>query len=521
MQIRGGSNVCACGCRMQAGRSAGPAPSWLFHGARPRFAAFAAGAVAATGQAPLGWWPLTLIGFWAIFHIALAAPRPGTAARLIWLAGGGYFMVALNWLVEPFFVDLARHGWMAPFAIVLMAFGLAMFWAGFVRVALAFCAQANLAVRMVAIVLALLTADLARGYVFTGFPWAMPGHVWIDTPMVQIAAIGGAHGLNLVVFAVAGAAAAFGWRGAVAALPAIAVLWGLGGMVQRDAPKPEARPAQVRIVQPNAAQHLKWRPDMVPVFFERQIALTGAPGAPDLVVWPETAIPYMLDNAGPALRRMAAAAQGAPVVSGVQRRDDRGVYNSLVVLDGQGMPAQVYDKHHLVPFGEYMPLRHLFARIGVFGLAAGQGFGYARGPGAQLLSLGDAGSVLPLICYEAIFPQDVRSAPQRPDWILQITNDAWFGSFSGPYQHLAQARLRAVEMALPVVRAANTGVSAVINARGQVVAQLPLNTHGQITVAVPPAGAETFYARFGDIPPVLALVVAWAALLLGAARRKR
>ena len=118
MQIRGGSNVCACGCRMQAGRSAGPAPSWLFHGARPRFAAFAAGAVAATGQAPLGWWPLTLIGFWAIFHIALAAPRPGTAARLIWLAGGGYFMVALNWLVEPFFVDLARHGWMAPFAIL-------------------------------------------------------------------------------------------------------------------------------------------------------------------------------------------------------------------------------------------------------------------------------------------------------------------------------------------------------------------------------------------------------------------
>ena len=480
--------------------------------ARPRLVALGAGALAATGQAPLDLWPATLAGLAVLFHLVRGAGAASGAAWRAWAFGAGYFALALSWIVEPFLVDVARHGWMAPFALGLMAGGLALFWAAAGWVA---GREAGPARRILALALGLAVAELARGYVFTGFPWALIGHVWIGTPVMQHAALGGAHLLTAMTL---GAVALLFLRrplGPGAAVLLVAAWWGLGAL-RLAAPDPAApaAPVHLRLVQPNAAQHLKWRPDMIPVFFDRALTLTAAPGtpAPDLVIWPETAIPAMLERAGPLTARMARAARGVPVISGVQRRGPDGARNSLAVIGPDGQVRQVYDKHHLVPFGEYMPLQPVFARLGVRGLAANDVYGYAAGPGPRLLDLGGAGRALPLICYEAVFPQGLRTGT-RPDWLLQITNDAWFGRISGPYQHLAQARLRAVEQGLPMVRAANTGVSAVIDARGRVLDSLPLNEAGQLTAQLPPPGPETTYARTGDWPVALL----WALGLAGMA----
>lgn len=272
-----------------------------------------------------------------------------------------------------------------------------------------------------------------------------------------------------------------------------------------------------RLIQPNAPQDEKWRADRIEVFFERQLALSSEPGEPDFIIWPETAVAVPIPYSDDLLREMAEIAGDAQLITGIQRIDDALNYNSLIVLDTSGHVEQIYDKHHLVPFGEYLPLGDLLGRIGLRGLAAEDGAGYARGTGPQTIALDGVGAVLPLICYEVVFPQDLRSV-DRPELLLQITNDAWFGDFSGPYQHLAQARMRAVEQGLPMIRVANTGVSAVIDARGRVVASIPLGVHGYLDATRPKALAQTLYAKTGDLP---ALIVLLLFTLFGTLRPKR
>jgi apolipoprotein N-acyltransferase len=270
----------------------------------------------------------------------------------------------------------------------------------------------------------------------------------------------------------------------------------------------------VRLVQPNAPQHEKWDPEKAVGFVMRQIDFTAAPSdpRPDLIVWPETAIPYLLEQAEPVLEDIAAAADGVPVVIGAQRRDGYLAFNSLAVIGQGGRIEALYDKHHLVPFGEYIPLGGLATLIGMRSFAAEDGFGYSPGPGPQVIELAPIGTVLPLICYEAIFPQDVAGAPVRPDVLLQITNDAWFGEFAGPFQHLAQARMRAVEQNLPMIRVANTGVSAMIDSGGRILAEIPLGEAGWRDVALPEGGAPTVYSRTGDWGAFAVLLALFALL---------
>lgn len=431
-------------------------------------------------------------------------------------AGAGHFAAALFWIVEPFLVDAPRHGWMAPFALILIALGMALFWAG--AAALAAWLGRSPARRALALAVALAGADALRSYALTGFPWALFGHVWIGTPVAQAAAVIGPLGLSLLTTGAAALAAMAPRRGPVAAALLLAAVWAGGAwrLAQPD-PAPQ-RVAQLRLIQPNAAQDLKWLPEMQEMFFQRMLAQTAAAPAsapaaspPDLIIWPETAVPWLLNNPGPVLDMISQAAGGRPVVLGIQRSEGLRYFNSLAVIGPGGAVGEVYDKHHLVPFGEYMPAGDLLGRLGIGAFAARQGNGYTSGPGPALLDLGPLGHVLPLICYEAVFPQDLNAAPGRADWILQATNDAWFGALSGPYQHLAQARLRAIEQGLPLVRAANTGVSAVIDAKGRVLASLPLNTDGVLDAALPAAYPPTPYARTGDVP-MLALV---SLLLLG------
>lgn len=481
------------------------------------------GFVVATGQAPLGWAWLSL-GALATAIAFLTLPRRWqVAAWRGWAIGTAYFAGTLFWIVEPFMVDIGRHGWMAPFALFFLAGGLALFWA--LAFGLAARLGRNQRWRALWLVVTWSAVEILRSFIFTGFPWALIGHIWIDNPQMQVASIVGAHGLTVMTLAAAVFPAVMGaQKAAIGGVASVAIGLLAGGYGTLRVPAGPAAiaepPIAIRLIQPNAAQHEKWLPEMIPVFYQRQLDLTSvAPDAgmprPDVVIWPETAIPWLLEHSMAAFAEMAEAGQGAQILVGVQSRGPEGEwFNSLALIDAAGMLAASYDKHHLVPFGEYMPMMRIFARLGIFGLAANSTGGYTPGPGPFLIDLGAAGQVLPLICYEAIFPNDIARAPGRADWLVQVTNDAWFGELAGPWQHLALAQLRAVEQGVPMMRAANTGISAAIDPYGRVTAQLPLGQSGKIDAMLPAALTSTPYSKFGDNSvfatlAMLTLVFAW------------
>ncbi|ABG33374.1 apolipoprotein N-acyltransferase [Roseobacter denitrificans] len=468
--------------------------------------AAALGVFAAFGQAPYDQPAVLLIALAGAFHLWRIQTRPRAAAVMGLAFGCGYFALALIWIVEPFQVDAARHGWMAPFAVALLSLGLALFWAA------AFWAARLLSHAAFGLVLTWTAAEMARAYVFTGFPWASPAQATINGPLSQVLALGGPHAANFVLLLCAWVVSLSG-RWPVKAGQAVvlaAVLWSLHAPLQR--PAAVLSDTWVRLIQPNAAQHLKWQPEMAEVFFTRQLALTAAPAqsaaqTPDLVVWPETAIPWRLETAGPALVEIGRAGNGAPVVLGALRAEGVHLRNALAVIDPAGAPEAIYDKHHLVPFGEYMPFAGLANRLGLSALVAQAGI-FSSGPGPELLDFGPLGTALPLICYEAVFAHGVNAAPARPDFLLQITNDAWFGQYAGPQQHLAQARMRAIEQGLPLMRAANTGISAMIDPAGRIISSLPLGQAGFIDAPLPRPDPATPYSWFGDVPVLVFLLVA-------------
>lgn len=519
MPTRAGSSGFGCACPVTAKadtvRPGRARASFLVR--YPAVTACLAGALAGFGQAPvsLPWLSLAALGVLCWLH--LQAGRKGKAFRLGWAFGTGYFVCTLHWIVEPFFVDFARHAWMAPFALLGLASGLALFWGAAGALAKS-VGQSSLAWA-----LCLAVAELLRSYVLTGFPWALIGHVWIGWAPMQLAAWIGPHGLTFLTLLIPALCIAFAEsRVRIAALLAGgAILYGVSAIL---AAQPVLGPdgPLIRLVQPNAPQHLKWHPDHIQGFFARQIQFTAAPAdtRPDLIIWPETAVPALLNHAGPALEIIAEAAAGVPVVLGVQRREGADFFNSLVVLDETGEVESVYDKHHLVPFGEYIPAFGLLSMLPFGSFVEEHGFGYTPGEGPALLDLGSLGRALPLICYEAVFPQDVNGAPERPGLLLQITNDAWFGNLVGPYQHLAQARLRAVEQGVPMVRVANTGVSAVIDAKGNVTAALPLNEDGFLDARLPSLGKHTLYGYSGDWPASLGYALLFMALTIGLRRNR-
>ncbi len=468
----------------------------------------------ALAQAPLLAWYVAFPGLiWAMSRMMRPASARG-AAWAGWFVGAGYFGFYLNWIVSPFLIDPWVFGWMAPFAFFLTAFGLGLFWAA----AAAFAAL--MPRRLLGLVACVSVAELVRGHVFTGFPWAQVGHLWLGSWAEQTVALTGATGLTVVTLLAASLPLMHRvWGGAATV---VLVLMGFGlGYARLSTPDPDPRPASLRLVQPNAEQHLKWDPDEAWTLFQRQLQLTAEGARADLTIWPETAVPYLFEYSPEVPGMIAAASGGRKVAIGIQRVEgDRG-WNSLRVVEGGGGEVTAtYDKFHLVPFGEYMPLGdvlHDWFGIGAF--AAQVGNGYSAGAGPTVIDLGPGlGKVLPLICYEAVFPGIPRAVALRPDWMLQITNDAWFGTLTGPFQHFQQARLRAIEMGLPLVRVANTGITSVIDAKGRVVARLPFGTAGALDLAaIPGALAPTAYALWGDAP-VWALL---ACLFVGVMTRRR
>ncbi|MEX1660373.1 apolipoprotein N-acyltransferase [Thioclava sp. 15-R06ZXC-3] len=497
---------------MRAGFRAPLRPRW-----QGLLGALVLGALVAAGQAPLGLWWIALPALAGVVWLGSGQRWAASVAWIGFAAGFGYALAAMFWIVEPFMVEAEVYGWMAPFALILMSAGMGVFWA------LGFGLGAQIGpgpgARALGIALGMAASDALRSYVFTGFPWVLVGHIWIGTPVAQAAAFVGPLGLSLLTMGIAAApaiaASLRGGRGGAllgVALLSLGAIW-FAGAARLDAPTPaRTPPVHLRLVQPNAAQDLKWLPQYRMKFFDRLLRLTSTPPEPgtpkpDLIVWPETAVPFLLDRPGQGLELSVQAAGGVPIAMGIQRSQGSRYYNSLAVIGPDAVVRDIYDKSHLVPFGEYMPFGDFLARFGMTAFAAQVGNGYSAGTGEKLLDLGTLGKVAPLICYEAIFPQDLMHFPSRPDWILQVTNDAWFGTLSGPYQHLAQARLRAIEQGLPLARDANTGVSALIDAKGRIVASLGMDHAGVLDVTLPASLPKTLYAKLGD-GPIIALIAA-------------
>jgi len=472
--------------------------------------AFLLGLVLALGQAPVS---LPIGVFTSIPFLGYCASRTLSwkhAFGIGWWAGLGYFGLSMVWLIEPFLVEPEKFGILAPFALLAMSGGLALFWGGAFALSKQF--SASLGRYIIGLAVAWAAMEYLRSVIFTGFPWGLLGYTWIKTPIAEWASIVGPFGLTFIT--VFGVLLVLSFPSKRFVAPVLTVLFFavllFGGAWQIPNPQiQQQKNIRVRLVQPNAPQQQKWDPDWIGVFFRRALQLTSAPAKKpiDLVIWPETTVPYMLqDNVADLQILSQAAGPHAQIVAGIRRLEGGKLYNSLIQLDQKGGLVAIYDKSHLVPFGEYVPFSQYLSALGFRGLAANlQGF--TPGGGPRTISTVGLPSYLPLICYEAIFPAAVNMGADRPEFLLQITNDAWFGNTLGPFQHLVQMQFRAIEQGLPAVRAANTGVSAVIDPYGRVLSRLKLNKAGFLDADLPMPLTPTIYARFGDIPFLLLLLI--------------
>lgn len=471
---------------------------------------FALGALAALGQAPTDLWFLTI----AMFAVAMwlwrfTQTRRQSSGLWFWV-GAGYFAVALRWIIEPFLVDIATHGWMAPFAIALMACGGGLFWA--------FAGWLAGQRGLLTLVAALTLTEALRSLILTGFPWALVGHIWIGTPISQLAAFAGPHGLSFVTLGLAACLAMLCERRWIFGLgPALAAV-GWIALMPAPSETPNDRPL-VRIVHPDIPQDEKWEPSLRLRNFEDMIALSQGDEVADMIVWPESAITQLLGSATLSFETMTDVAEGAAFVTGVQRRAGDLIYhNSFAVLGEDAQVDGVYDKQHLVPFGEYIPGGSLLNGLGLESFAQQLPLGFTSGSGRRLVNVEGIGLVRPLICYEGIFAEEVRNTAERPVAMVMVTNDAWFGTGAGPIQHLEQAQLRSIELGLPMVRSANSGISAMIDGKGRIIDQLGLGTAGAVEARLPPPLPPTVYARFGDLPT---LVVVFLMALYGTVRSRK
>ena len=478
----------------------------------------------------------------------LITPRPMRATFWLgWLAGLGYFGVSTWWIAEPFLVDPRLYGWMAPFAVVLMAGGMALFWGFAALVYRALRPQGIGKVLVFAGVFA--AAEWLRGHLLTGFPWNLPGESWLaGGAMSQSAAWAGAYGLTWITLALAATPALlvlplsrrsrFG-----AVLVAGLILIGLyaGGAGRLAASRQEGVALEaplIRIVQANIDQKRKWKPENLQLIFDTYLALSTAPAAmaPDVIIWPEGALPAVIDDllapGSPYAARLRDAIQPTQtLLMGANRveADPAGrtrYFNTLVALrrDGPGLRVVgVYDKYRLVPFGEFLPLGGLAGRIGLRSFVHMEE-DFTPGPRPKPLHLPGLPPLQPLICYEALFPGlSLASPDDQAAWILNISNDAWFGATSGPLQHLNIASYRAIEQGLPMIRATPTGVSAVIDAQGRILPgrRLGLGAFGVIDARLPPATKPTLYSRSGDWVLVGLLLVSLGGLGAGRLRHGR
>jgi len=489
--------------------------------------AFAAGAFSALAFPPFEIFPLFLLACAVLVLLidgAQETKRPiASAAWVGWCWGFGQFLVGIYWVANAFLVDAANHAWQIPFVEILLPGGLALFMALSSAAASRFWRPG--ASRIFVLTIAYGIAEWLRGHIFTGFPWNMPVHAWgAALGVLQSVALFGSYGLSLLTVLFGASLAQLtvrekrAWH-LPAAMTALFLLLSAGGEARLALTHPGNVPGvQLRMVQPNVPQQEKYVRRYVRRNWLRLVepSLAQAQTPPTIIIWPEAAPPFLLTRSRNAMEVVAyLTGSNRVLMTGAVRAfktpdDEVRFANSFHIFGPGGVLLATYDKFHLVPFGEYMPFADFFNRFGITKLVDGPE-GFASGDGPHTYNVPGAPPVGPLICYEIIFPGAVTGTP-RPAWFVNVTDDSWFGTWAGPYQHLLIARVRAVEEGIPVARDANTGVSAVIDPLGRMGATLGLGQSGVVDSPLPKAVPKTPFARFGDTGLVVLLLV----LALGA-----
>jgi apolipoprotein N-acyltransferase len=505
--------------------------------------ALVAGALSALAMAPFNIWPVLFLTFpilvWLIDGAGAGRWRgvPAAAMSGFWF-GLGYFVVGLYWIGLAFLVDAATFAWLMPFAVLGLPAYLALFTAA--AFGLARLLWTRDATRLLALAISLTITEWLRGHLLSGFPWNSFGYA-LSGPLAlaQTASLIGLWGMTFLAVAIFASPAVLidgssrgrkPWIAPVAAVCLLAVM-AVFGAVKLSLQPTVMTKVKLRIMQPNLQQDVKFNYAAKAETMQKYLTLSDRASGPqstgvsdaNILIWPESAFPFFLTREADAMAQIAdLLPKGTVLITGAVRAPDlppgariTRAYNSIYVIDHDGSVLSVYDKLHLVPFGEYLPAQELMEKLGFVQLTRVQG-GFISGARRRLMDVPNAPRALPLICYEAIFAGDITIRDERPGWIINVTNDGWFGISTGPYQHLQQIRLRAVEEGLPVVRAANTGISAVIDPSGRIVAQLGLGLEGVLDANLPSALPPTIYARLKDIPAGVILAVA---LLLVVRRR--
>ena len=517
--------------------------SW---GWRRALIAMSAGALSALAMAPFDAWPVLFLTFPVLVWLVdgAAAGRMGgvpSAAIAGWWFGFGYFFVGLYWVGYAFLVDAKTFGWLLPFAVTALPAGMACYTAA--GLALARLLWSRGPVRLLALAVALTAAEWLRGHLFTGFPWNAYGYALTGPlSLAQGAALIGIWGLTFITVAVFASPAVLTddgndtrrpWLPLALGIAVLVALAGYGTMRLANTPTTFVDGVRMRIMQPNLQQDEKFNYDAKQKVMRHYLELSDRATGPQSagmrdvthLIWPESAFPFLLTREPDALAQIAALLpQGTVLITGAVRAPElppgqkiERAYNSIYVIDHDGTILSVYDKIHLVPFGEYLPFQDTLEKLGLMQLTKLPG-GFISGDRRRAMDVPRAPRMLPFLCYEIIFPGEAVPEGERPGWMINLTNDGWFGISTGPYQHLQQAGVRAIEQGLPLVRAANTGISAVVDPVGRIVKSLPLGTEGVIDASLPRRIARPLYARIGDSA---ALLMAGLAFIVVVRRRTR
>ncbi len=522
----------------------------LVWGWRRWLVAFMAGAVGALAMPPFGFLPalvLSLVPAVWLLDGAVGEGPSGSGALVSatvsgWWWGFGYLVAGLWWLGAAFLVEADQFAWAMPFGVLGLPAALACFYAAGFALARALWVPGP--ARLFALGVGLFAAEWLRGHLFTGFPWNTLGMaLGQDLRLMQTASLVGLYGLTLLAVLVGAAPAMIAteksrsqrWAPPAAAGAALLVLAGFGAWRLPGEAAPEVAGVRLRIMQPNLPQDAKFRPENRDAVMRRYLTISDQPGETGLglagathVVWPESAFPFLLHRDRTALAQIAALLPpGVTLVTGAARMDEPlpgenvgAFFNAVQVVRDDGTITASYDKVHLVPFGEYVPelLDALIRAVGLRQFVQVPG-GFTPSDRRRPLDVPGLPPVAASICYEAIFPGEVLPEGPRASLLLNVTNDAWFGKTPGPHQHFAQARLRAVEEGLPLVRAANTGISAVIDPYGRIVASLPLGAEGVLDSSLPLAAPPSIHRVLGSFFP-FAMVTGCVGVVLVARRRR-
>lgn len=492
----------------------------LATGTRRLLYAFLLGVLAVPGLAPLYWWPLFLISFAGLF---ILLENPTSKKQLFWTGwcyGFGYFTFGLYWISFALHIDLAKWWWLIPFAAIGLPLVLSIYYG--IAALCAWPERGHRGRTILALVIGFSLVEYLRGYLFTGFPWNLPAYIWLETALAMQLSLIGAYGLTFVSFGLAAILRLTLVRKSYGLIfiAILGALWGGGYFIQiynTDQMAENPTDTRVLLVQPNIPQVDKWNRDKFNDNFEKLLRLSSGYNEterPDIIIWPETALTWpiqYLDEIKPRLDKIIGPEQ--ILITGILDYGENDFYNSLIVLDDHVRITEQYNKFHLVPFGEYIPFRD-YISMGPVATALETTGDFSAGKGPSTLQGTNNLSFSPLICYEIIFPGKVYNTENRPNYIVNVTNDGWYLNSAGPYQHLSISRARAIETGLPVIRVANTGVSAVIDPNGRFITTLALSQEDSAITPLPPRVEVTLYGRYKDLA-FFGMVVILGFFLLG------